>query len=202
MSDSPPTLGGHCSPMIRVRWGGSSRAVDAAFVLAVVAALAFAFTNGFHDAANAIATLVATRGASPGAAIALAAVFNLLGPLLLGGAVANTIATIVEVPAAQTVEVVGRRPDGRRDVERDHLETRAAVEFQPCPGRRHGEDCSVILVFVILDGPGKVAGLPVHETVAHLPVEHEPDAVHQSANSSAVSNRRSFSWTANHRAAV
>jgi PiT family inorganic phosphate transporter len=81
--------------------------VEAAFGLAVVAALAFAFTNGFHDAANAIATLVATRGASPGAAIALAAVFNLLGPLLVGAAVANTIATIVEVPAGQTVEVVG-----------------------------------------------------------------------------------------------
>jgi inorganic phosphate transporter, PiT family len=48
--------------------------VEAAFALAVVAALAFAFTNGFHDAANVIATLVATRGASPGAAIALAAV--------------------------------------------------------------------------------------------------------------------------------
>jgi inorganic phosphate transporter, PiT family len=81
--------------------------VDAAFVLAVVATLAFAVTNGFHDAANAIATLVATRGARPGAALALAAVCNLLGPLLLGAAVANTIATIVEVPAAQTVPVVG-----------------------------------------------------------------------------------------------
>lgn len=81
--------------------------VDVTFVLAVTAALAFAFTNGFHDAANAIATLVATRGASPRAAIALAAVFNMLGPLLLGTAVANTIATIVEVPAAQMVRVVG-----------------------------------------------------------------------------------------------
>jgi inorganic phosphate transporter, PiT family len=81
--------------------------VDAAFVLAVVAALAFAFTNGFHDAANAIATLVATRSARPAAAITLAAVCNLLGPLLLGAAVANTIATIVDVPAAQVVPVVG-----------------------------------------------------------------------------------------------
>jgi inorganic phosphate transporter, PiT family len=89
------------------RWVGGSGLVDAAFVLAVVAALAFAFTNGFHDAANAIATLVVTRGASPGAAIALAAVCNLLGPLLLGAAVANTIATIVAVPQAETVEVVG-----------------------------------------------------------------------------------------------
>jgi phosphate/sulfate permease len=81
--------------------------VDAAFVLAVVATLAFAFTNGFHDAANAIATLVATRGARPGAAILLAAACNLLGPLLLGAAVADTIAGIVQVTAAQTVVVVG-----------------------------------------------------------------------------------------------
>lgn len=81
--------------------------MDAAFVLAVVATLAFAVTNGFHDAANAIATLVATRGARPGAAIALAAVFNLLGPLLLGAAVANTIATIINVTAAHTIPVVG-----------------------------------------------------------------------------------------------
>jgi PiT family inorganic phosphate transporter len=81
--------------------------VDVAFVLAVVAILGFAFTNGFHDAANAIATLVATRGARPGPAILLAAVCNMLGPLLLGAAVADTIAGIVEVTAAQTVVVVG-----------------------------------------------------------------------------------------------
>ena len=81
--------------------------VDAALVLAVVAILAFAFTNGFHDAANAIATLVATRGARPGPAIILAAVCNMLGPLLLGAAVADTIAGIVEVTPAQTVIVVG-----------------------------------------------------------------------------------------------
>jgi PiT family inorganic phosphate transporter len=81
--------------------------VQAAFVLALVATVAFAFTNGFHDAANAIATLVATRGAHPGAAIVLAAVFNMLGPLVLGAAVANTIATIVDVPTGQTVPVAG-----------------------------------------------------------------------------------------------
>jgi Phosphate transporter family len=89
------------------RRGRRGPRVDAAFVLAVVATLAFAFTNGFHDAANAIATLVATRGARPGPAILLAAVCNLLGPLLLGAAVADTIAGIVEVTPAQTVIVVG-----------------------------------------------------------------------------------------------
>jgi PiT family inorganic phosphate transporter len=81
--------------------------MNAGFALAIVMALGFAFTNGFHDAANAIATLVATRVARPGQAVLLASVFNLLGPLLLGSAVADTIASIVVVPAADTIAVVG-----------------------------------------------------------------------------------------------
>jgi len=75
--------------------------------LAISFAIAFAFTNGFHDAANAIATLVATRGARPSQAIVLAAVFNMLGALLVGSAVADTIAGIVTVSAADAVEVIG-----------------------------------------------------------------------------------------------
>lgn len=78
-----------------------------AFILAMVMAFAFALTNGFHDAANAIATLVATRAARPLPAVTLAAVCNLLGPLLLGAAVANTIEKIVQVPADQTIAVIG-----------------------------------------------------------------------------------------------
>ena len=70
-------------------------------------AFAFALTNGFHDAANAIATLVATRAARPLPAVTLAAVCNLLGPLLLGAAVANTIEKIVQVPPDQTIAVIG-----------------------------------------------------------------------------------------------
>jgi inorganic phosphate transporter, PiT family len=81
--------------------------VDPAVALAIGLALAFALTNGFHDAANSIATLVATRAARPLPAVALASVFNLLGPLLVGSAVANTIAKIVDVPADETVAVVG-----------------------------------------------------------------------------------------------
>jgi len=75
--------------------------------LAIAMAFVFAFTNGFHDAANAIAVLVATGAARPGPAVLLAAVFNMLGPLLLGAAVANTIASIIEVPSSQVVPVVG-----------------------------------------------------------------------------------------------
>jgi PiT family inorganic phosphate transporter len=81
--------------------------MDVGLVVAVCLAFAFALTNGFHDASNAIATLVATRAARPLSALLLASVFNLLGPLLLGAAVANTIAGIVDVPADDTVAVVG-----------------------------------------------------------------------------------------------
>ncbi|MEI8333561.1 MAG: inorganic phosphate transporter [Chloroflexota bacterium] len=76
-------------------------------VLAVVVALAFALTNGFHDAANAIATLVATRVARPVQAVILAAVFNLIGPFVIGSAVANTVGKIIELPPDQTVAVIG-----------------------------------------------------------------------------------------------
>jgi inorganic phosphate transporter, PiT family len=81
--------------------------VTGGFFLAVLMALAFTVTNGFHDAANAIATLVATRVARPFQAVVLASFFNLLGPLLLGAAVANTIATLVDVPQDQVIPVVG-----------------------------------------------------------------------------------------------
>ena len=75
--------------------------------LAVSFALAFAVTNGFHDAANAIATLVATRGARPAQAVLLSAVFNMLGALLVGTAVADTIAGIVTVSGPDAVAVIG-----------------------------------------------------------------------------------------------
>lgn len=81
--------------------------MTAGLVAAVGMALAFAFTNGVHDAATAIATLVATRAARPGAAVLLAASGNLLGPLLLGSAVANTIAGIVTVPSSDVTRVLG-----------------------------------------------------------------------------------------------
>ena len=63
--------------------------------VAVALAIAYAFTNGLHDAANSIATLVATRGARPGPAVLLAATGNILGPLLFGAAVADVVAGVV-----------------------------------------------------------------------------------------------------------
>jgi PiT family inorganic phosphate transporter len=81
--------------------------VEVGLIIAIGLAVAFAVTNGFHDASNAIATLVATRGATPGQAVMLSAVFNMAGAVLLGTAVAVTIGTIVTVPQGQMVAVVG-----------------------------------------------------------------------------------------------
>ncbi len=60
------------------------------FISVILAAIVFEYSNGFHDAANAIATVVSTRVLTPRRAIAMAAFFNLTGALL-GGAVASTI---------------------------------------------------------------------------------------------------------------
>jgi len=60
------------------------------FVTVVLAAVIFEYSNGFHDAANAIATVVSTKVLTPRQAIAMAAFFNLTGALA-GGAVASTI---------------------------------------------------------------------------------------------------------------
>ncbi len=81
--------------------------MDASLVAAIVMTLAFAATNGLHDAADAIAALVATRAARPGTAVLLAAVGNIIGPLAFGHAVANTIAGIVTVPPGETIAVLG-----------------------------------------------------------------------------------------------
>src|SRR5438046_10357213 len=60
------------------------------FFSVVLAAIIFEYSNGFHDAANAIATVVSTRVLTPRKAIAMAAFFNLTGAIV-GGAVASTI---------------------------------------------------------------------------------------------------------------
>jgi PiT family inorganic phosphate transporter len=81
--------------------------VDVGLAIAVLLALAFAVTNGLHDAANAIATLIATRAARPLQGLLLASVFNMLGPLLVGAAVADTIGGIVAVDSTAAIAVIG-----------------------------------------------------------------------------------------------
>src|SRR6202522_4828896 len=65
---------------------------DAILVLVVITALAFDFTNGFHDTGNAMATSIATGALPPRVAVALSGVLNLVGAFL-SLAVAATIAS-------------------------------------------------------------------------------------------------------------
>src|SRR5271165_4904603 len=60
------------------------------FLLVLLAALAFEYINGFHDAANAIATVVSTKVLTPRQAICLAAICNLAGAFI-GTQVAKTV---------------------------------------------------------------------------------------------------------------
>ncbi|GAA4310190.1 inorganic phosphate transporter [Klenkia terrae] len=70
-----------------------------AMVVIVVVALAFDYTNGFHDAANSIAVAVSTKALTPRVALALAAVMNLVGALI-STEVAKTVgAGIIDTPS-------------------------------------------------------------------------------------------------------
>jgi inorganic phosphate transporter, PiT family len=77
----------------------------AALVLIIVLGLAFDFVNGFHDTANAIATSVATRVLSPGQAVSMAAVLNVVGALS-GTAVASTVGRGIVPPDVATQQLV------------------------------------------------------------------------------------------------
>lgn len=60
----------------------SVTAVTLTLVLVIVTALAFDFTNGFHDTANAMAASISTGALAPKAAVALSAILNLVGAFL------------------------------------------------------------------------------------------------------------------------
>jgi PiT family inorganic phosphate transporter len=65
-------------------------------VIAIILALLFAFTNGFHDASAIMATMIACGAASPRRAVLLASSMVLLGALIGGSAVAFTIEGLVD----------------------------------------------------------------------------------------------------------
>ncbi|MBA2716069.1 MAG: inorganic phosphate transporter [Propionibacteriales bacterium] len=72
--------------------------MELALVVAVIViALGFDYTNGFHDAANAIATSVSTRALTPRIALLLAAVMNFAGAFL-GQEVATTVSDVITPP--------------------------------------------------------------------------------------------------------
>ena len=79
--------------------------MTAGVVFVIVLALAFDFTNGFHDSANSIATVTATRVLRPEYAVMWAAFFNFAAFLVFGTKVATTIANDVVDPKAGVLTV-------------------------------------------------------------------------------------------------
>src|SRR5215218_5439882 len=72
---------------------------DVIVVIVVATALAFDFTNGFHDTANVVATSISTRAMAPRVAVAYAAILNFVGALV-SLEVAATVANDVVDPAS------------------------------------------------------------------------------------------------------
>ncbi len=77
---------------------------DLLLAIVIVAAVAFDFTNGFHDTANVVASAISTRALSPRAAVALASVLNFAGAFI-SLKVAATVATGIVDPGQVTETV-------------------------------------------------------------------------------------------------
>src|SRR3954464_6181291 len=78
---------------------------DVVLWIVVGTALAFDFTNGFHDTANAVATSISTRAMPPRVAVGMASVLNFVGAFL-SLQVAATIASGIVDPAYITPSIV------------------------------------------------------------------------------------------------
>jgi inorganic phosphate transporter, PiT family len=78
---------------------------DIILVIVVATALAFDFTNGFHDTANAVATSISTRAMSPRAAVLMAAILNFVGAFI-SLEVAATVAQGIVEPGAISTTIV------------------------------------------------------------------------------------------------
>ena len=78
--------------------------------LVVVTALAFDFTNGFHDTGNAMATSIATKALKPKTAVMLSAILNLIGAFLsveVALTVTNAVVNIQDKTGAPRPELIG-----------------------------------------------------------------------------------------------
>ncbi len=78
---------------------------DVILVLVVATALAFDFTNGFHDTANVAATAISTRAVAPRPAVALAALLNFVGAFISLKVAATVGKGFVDIHAVTTTVV-------------------------------------------------------------------------------------------------
>jgi PiT family inorganic phosphate transporter len=76
--------------------------MDVGLIVIILVALAFDYTNGFHDAANAIAVAVSTKALTPRVALGLAAVMNLAGAFISTKVAATVGKGIIEAPSGSS----------------------------------------------------------------------------------------------------
>jgi PiT family inorganic phosphate transporter len=78
---------------------------DIILVIVVATALAFDFTNGFHDTANAVATSISTRALAPKTAVTLSAVLNFAGAFISIKVAATVASGIVDADQITTTVI-------------------------------------------------------------------------------------------------
>jgi inorganic phosphate transporter, PiT family len=71
---------------------------DILFQISIAFVLIFAFVNGFHDGGNVLAGIICSRSMVPVRALGLAVLFEFIGPLILGTAVARTMTSSILRP--------------------------------------------------------------------------------------------------------
>jgi PiT family inorganic phosphate transporter len=80
---------------------------DIVLYVVIATALAFDFTNGFHDTANAVATSISTRAMSPRVAVTIAALLNFVGAFVSLAVAATIAGGIVDAVAITPAIVFG-----------------------------------------------------------------------------------------------
>jgi inorganic phosphate transporter, PiT family len=79
---------------------------DLVLVIVVGTALAFDFTNGFHDTANVVATSISTGAAAPRVAIGIAAVLNFVGAFISLSVAATIAKDVVDASAIDSLNII------------------------------------------------------------------------------------------------
>ena len=117
-------------------------------VLLIVTALAFDFTNGFHDTGNAMATSIATGALKPKTAVMLAGMLNLVGAFLSVEVAITVTTSVLKIQDSKRGPLISgidastgldhhlRRPHRRHPLEPADLALRHSVELVACPFRR------------------------------------------------------------------
>lgn len=88
------------------RYAPRSQMTSAGLVALIVVALGFDFTNGFHDAANAVATAIGSRALRPVTALIMAATLNVVGALVSTKVAATIADGIIQIPGGHSGLVI------------------------------------------------------------------------------------------------